>query len=133
MKPNGEANAPLPPAPVRAPSSRDPRLDDPVFKEQLGRAALSFVGEDPDADDAWIAVINDPSLSDDARQNLIEDLNEDGLSDPQHPAAEDLHLILRRMELIEQLAPYAMDRVNYDAFTEAYKDLWNMVMGRPVQ
>ena len=60
------------------------------------------------------------------RKDLIEDLNEDGLSDPRRPGPEDLPLILSRMMLIEEAAPYAMDQVNADAFQEAYKDLMNM-------
>jgi len=54
-------------------------------------------------------------------------LNEDGLSDPDHPGPEDLPLILSRLRLIEEMAPYAMDEVNADAFAEAYKDLLNML------
>jgi hypothetical protein len=103
-----------------------PRLTDLVVKEQWGRLALSFVGTDPCAEEVWIETINDPSLSADARQNLIEDLNEDGLSDPRNPSVYDLPLIENRLWLIEQLAPYAMDEVNADAFAEAYKDLVNM-------
>ena len=97
------------------------------------RVALSFVGMDPDAEAYWVGAINNPNLSADERQNLIEDLNEDGLSDPKHPGPEDLPLILNRIQLIEQLAPYAMDQVNADAFAEAYKDLVNMLNGQPVR
>jgi hypothetical protein len=84
------------------------------------------VGADPDAEAYWIEAINDTHLSAEERQNLIEDLNEDGLSDPKHPTADDLPLIVNRLLLIEDLAPEAMDSVNYDAFDEAYKDLLNL-------
>lgn len=57
---------------------------------------------------------------------MIEDLNEDGLSDPQHPTQADLPLIVNRLLLIEAIAANAMDQVNADAFAEAYKDLANM-------
>jgi hypothetical protein len=40
---------------------------------------------------------------------------------------------LNRLQLIEELAPNAMDQVNADAFAEAYKDLVNMLAGQPVQ
>lgn len=60
------------------------------------------------------------------RQDLIEDLNEDGLPDPQHPTANDLPLIVSRLLLIEQIEPDAMDQVNADAFQEAHKDLVNL-------
>jgi hypothetical protein len=95
-------------------------------KDSLAREALSLVGADPDAEAYWIEAINDTHLSAEERQNLIEDLNEDGLSDPKHPTADDLPLIVNRLLLIEDLAPEAMDSVNYDAFDEAYKDLLNL-------
>ena len=128
MKPGSQTNATSKATIVVAPTfQQDPRLNDPAFKEQLGRYALSFVGSgDADADEAWVKIINDPSLSANARQNLIEDLNEDGLSDPQNPTAADLPLIASRIMLIEELGPDAMDKVNADAFQEAYKDLVDM-------
>ena len=74
----------------------------------------------------WYGAINDASLSPHERQDLIEDLNEDGISDPKHPSPEDLPIILSRIQLIEAAGPYAMDQVNADAFQEAYKDLVNL-------
>lgn len=100
--------------------------EDPQVKEQRGRTALGMIGHDPDADDVWISIINDPSLSANARSNLIEDLNEDGLS-YRNLTIDDLPVIEYRLELIEDLLPYAMDQVNEDAFKEARKDLDNMV------
>ena len=81
---------------------------------------------DPDAEDYWFAAINDLTLPANERQNLIEDLNEEGLSDPEHPTIDDLPLIFSRLELIETIAPDAADEVNADAFMEAYKDLLNL-------
>ena len=104
---------------------QDPRFNDPVFKEQVGRVALGLVGHNPQATEVWIQIINDPSLSDDARSNLIEDLNEDGL-DFRNLTLNDLPVILYRINLIEGLAPDAMDEVNAEAFKEAHKDLVNM-------
>jgi uncharacterized membrane-anchored protein YhcB (DUF1043 family) len=97
---------------------------EPIIPEPMARMALSFVGADPEAEAVWMTAINDPNLSPDTRQNLIEDLNEDGFSDPEHPTAADLPLIVRRMRLLEHLD--AMDQVNNDAIAEAYKDLVNM-------
>jgi hypothetical protein len=108
------------------PSAPDPRLSDPVAKEALGRFALSFVGADPSAEDVWYWTINDPNLPDESRKNLIEDLNEDGLSDPKNPGPQDLPLIANRLRLIAELEPYAMDQINQDAFHEAFKDLAKM-------
>ena len=95
------------------------------------RQALSFVGIDPDAEAVWADAINDPSRTAHERQDLIEDLNEDGFPDPKHVTAADLPLIESRLALIEQFAPDAMDDVNAAAFAEAYKDLVNMY-GRAV-
>jgi len=93
------------------------------LQDPLAREALAFVGMDPTAEEYWYAAINDPNLPANERQDLIEDLNEDGLSDPKHPGPEDLPLILNRLLLIEQVAPTAPDQVNADALEEAYKDL----------
>jgi hypothetical protein len=101
--------------------AKEQELVDPV-----ARIALSFVGADPDAEAYWIDAINDPNLSPHERQDLIEDLNEEGFADPHHPTLEDLPLIVSRLMIIEELAPDAMDDVNSDAFDEAKKDLERM-------
>jgi hypothetical protein len=92
----------------------------------LPRQALDLVGADPVAEAIWMQAINDPSVSPHDRQDLIEDLNENGFDDPAHPSADDLPLIENRLAIIEALAPLAMDDVNAAAFEEAYKDLVNM-------
>jgi hypothetical protein len=99
-----------------------------VLQDPVARVALGYVGADPDAEAYWYGAINNPSLSAHERQDLIEDLNEDGLSDPQNPSLEDLPLILNRIELIEAVVWDAMDEVNADAFQEAYKDLVNLAI-----
>jgi len=123
---NDQTNAAVQAETEASPPERDPRLDDPVYKEQLGRTALGLIGRDPKADEIWIQIINDPSLPANARKNLIEDLNEDGLQDRRNPTADDQPVIMYRIQLIEQLAPDAMDKANADAFQEAYKDLVNL-------
>ena len=101
------------------------------YQDLGARAALTFVGADPEAEAYWYDAINDPSLSSHERQDLIEDLNEEGFIDPRHPTVEDLPLIISRLELIEELAPEAMDSVNSDAFAEARKDLLKMAALTP--
>jgi hypothetical protein len=108
--------APYQPGPGKFINARDP----------LARRALSQVGVDPSADAYWVGAINDSSLSPKERQDLIEDLNEDGISDPSAPTLKDLAVISGRLQLIEQLLPSAMDKVNADAFREARKDLLQM-------
>ena len=108
------------------------------LQDPIARVALSLVGADPDAEDYWFAAINDLSLPANERQDLIEDLNEEGLSDPEHPTIEDLPLIFNRLALIETIGPDAADEVNAAAFDEAYKDLLNLAAlamggGQPVR
>lgn len=110
-----------------------PKKPGKEISDPYARAVLSAVGTDPAADKYWMAAINNPDLPAGERKDLIEDLNEDGLSDPKHPSPEDMPLIVNRLKLIEQLAPNAMDQVNRDAFAEAYKDLNNMLAGQPVK
>jgi hypothetical protein len=124
-----EASEPAPSSkkPVKA-SSTKPAAgpgNKPV-RDEWARFALSFVGADPEAEQYWVLAINDPNLSAHERQDLIEDLNEDGLSDPKNPSPEDLPLIVNRLAIIEELAGSPMDQVNADAFKEAYKDLLNL-------
>jgi hypothetical protein len=108
------------------------------LRDPIARVALTLVGMDPDAEDYWFGAINDLSLPANERQNLIEDLNEEGLPDPEHPTLDDLPLIFNRLALIETIAPDAADEVNFDAFREAYTDLLNLAQlaigsGEPVR
>ena len=93
----------------------------------MARIALSMVGIDPTAEEYWASAINDSTLSDKEREDLIEDLNEVGFTDPQNPTAADIPLILSRLQIIEAYAPSAMDETNARSFAEAYKDLSNML------
>jgi hypothetical protein len=90
------------------------------------RSVLAKVGADFEAEALWLQSINDPSVPANERQDLIEDLNEDGLSNPAKPTREDLVLIKSRIQLVERLLPSAIDKVNEDAFREARKDLVKM-------
>ena len=96
------------------------------LQDPLAREALGLVGLDPEAEAVWVGAINNPDLPPKERQDLIEDLNEEGFADPKNLTPDDLPLILNRLELIERYAPSAMDEVNLAAFMEAYKDLLNM-------
>lgn len=115
------ADSSPPPQPTAPPRSGKKPISDPG-----ARTALKSVGTDPDAERRWLEAINNPFLPPGERQDLIEDLNEDGLSDPRNPGPKDLPLISSRLQLIERLMPEAMDRVNADAFQEARKDLVKM-------
>jgi hypothetical protein len=106
-----------PPKPAKKPK---PPLQDPV-----ARAAMIFVGADPDAEAYWLDAIFDSSLPEKEREDLMEDLNEEGLSDHKHPGPEDLPLIINRLALIEQIAPDA-DEFMLPHLWEAYKDLANL-------
>ena len=113
------------PAASTPPSPGGGGAKDPI-QDPVARVALSFVGSDSEAEAYWYAAINDPSLPAHERSDLIEDLNEDGFPDPDNPTLNDLPLIVSRLQIIEEVAFEAMDKVNADAFAEAYKDLFNM-------
>ncbi len=98
-----------------------------TLQDPLARVALSFAGVDPEAEEVWAEAINNPDLPPKEREDLIEDLNEEGFPDPKNITPEDLPLILNRLALIEEHWPDAMDEVNWKAFAEAYKDLVNML------
>lgn len=110
----------------RVPQPAKPAQQEPLIPVAVARQALFFVGVDPYAEAIWIQAINDPDLSRKAREDLIEDLNEEGFPNPKRVTPDDLPLIVNRLLLIEELAPDAMDKVNADAFREAYKDLVKM-------
>ncbi len=99
---------------------RGPRRE---LKDPLAREALRLVGADIASTEIWSRSINNQNLPANERQDLIEDLNEEGFQDPKRLTHEDLPLILSRIELIELLAPSAVDDVNAAAFKEAHKDL----------
>lgn len=94
--------------------------------EALARAALRLIGRDATAEKTWVRAINDSQMPADDRHDLIEDLADEGFPDSDRPTAADLPMILARLALIERLRPYAMDKINADAFDEAYKDLLEM-------
>ena len=114
------------PAPRPAPANQRPVQPPDGVTDPLARSALALVGIDEEAEVYWYAVINDPTIPAHERKDLIEDLNEDGISDPKHPTTDDLPVILRRLLIIETAFADAMDDVNADAFEEAYKDLINL-------
>lgn len=133
-KPSAPAGAAAPSiASSRRPKAFDPTAGNPPPKATpelaapVARAALGLVGADADAERIWASAINDPAIPEHERSDLIEDLNEDGFPDPRHVTPDDIPLIVSRIDLIEQLAPRAMDEVNAAAFAEAYKDLNNML------
>jgi hypothetical protein len=98
-----------------------------VVQDPTARLALSYVGTDSEADQYWSQAINNPNLPAEERKDLIEDLNQDGLSNPEHPTAQDMPIIINRIQLIEEMAQNAMDQGNADAFAEAYRDLVGML------
>lgn len=112
---------------VEAERAAEPVYEDPKSKAIRARAALAWIGRDPEADADYIQLINDPAVSANDRHNLIEDLNEDGFPDPDNPTVDDLPMIKYRIDLIDDQSPFAMDKTNADAFAEARKDLVNMV------
>lgn len=101
------------------------------------RAAMGLVGIDQDAEAYWLGAIFDASLPEGEREDLMEDLNEEGLSDAKHPGPQDLPVILNRLAIIEEILPFA-DQFMVEHLGEAYKDLINLAeitqgRGEPVR
>ncbi|HZJ15443.1 MAG TPA: hypothetical protein VFD27_10350 [Chthoniobacteraceae bacterium] len=130
------AAAPSPAAPTRKISAAAPQSQDrpvpipakkskPPLQDPTARIAMSLVGADPDAEAYWLEAIFDSSLSDGEREDLMEDLNEEGLSDHKRPGPDDFPLIVNRLALILEIAPEADDFM-LRHLGEAYKDLLNL-------
>lgn len=120
-------------APAEAATDAPMKINGYVVQDPEARMALSLVGSDPAAEACWSQAINDPNLPSEERKDLIEDLNEDGLTDPKNPTPEDMPLIANRMQILEGMSSQPMDSVNAKAFAEAYKDLWNLYNGIPAK
>ena len=113
---------------ITPPQTQSAPVDEP-HQDQLARAALSLVGTDnPDAEAYWLGAIFDTTLSDQEREDLMEDLNEEGLVNPGQATPQDYPLIYNRLRIIEEVAPYA-DEFMLEHLAEAYKDLMNLAEG----
>ena len=126
MEPSSKSVSPPAALPAAISAAADASAEE-IMNDLIPRLALSFVGADEEAEMIWALAINDPDRPAEERKNLIEDLNEDGFPDPKHLTPEDLPLVLNRLQLIEELAPFALDDVNAAAFAEAHKDLEEML------
>jgi hypothetical protein len=106
-----------------------------VIQDPVARDALALVGADPAAEQYWFAALNNPALSQSERQDLVDDLNEEGLPDPKHPTEDDLPVLMARIEMLEE-ARFWFGGDVYD-WEEPYRDLTNLVAvalggGKPV-
>jgi hypothetical protein len=61
-----------------------------TLQDAMAQAALAYVGSDPNAETDWYEAINDPSLSTQVSQDMMEDSNEDSLSNSQAPTTDNL-------------------------------------------
>jgi hypothetical protein len=107
----------------QAPAAKPPKepLHDPDARD-----ALALVGLDPDAEQYWLSAIYDANLPDNEREDLMEDLNETGFADPKNLTADDLPLIVSRLEIIDAVLLNADDFMT-PHLLEAQKDLANML------
>ncbi|MDB6024264.1 MAG: hypothetical protein JWM68_487 [Verrucomicrobiales bacterium] len=108
----------------------DSRLTNGAQKEPLARLALTFAGQNAQADALWRTAINDKSIPTDARRELVEDLNQDGLNE-KAPTERDYAIMRKRLDLIEKNRSDADSKPIADAFTEAAKDLNEMLAKAP--
>jgi hypothetical protein len=104
---------------------KDPKpKTDKVVQDPISRVALSLVGFDANAELYWFEAIRDPNLPTSERQDLIDDLNEEGLPDPKHPTEEDLPLLFSRLEILEDLIPWIDGHFEWE---EPREDLLNLI------
>ena len=122
IQPVAISPTPKPPVPSQPQATKQPKepLHDPDARD-----ALALVGVDSQAEDYWLDAIFDTSLPDKERDDLMEDLNEVGFSNPENVTADDLPLIVNRLQIIDQVLPYADDFMAAHLL-EAQKDLSNM-------
>ncbi|HOX58412.1 MAG TPA: hypothetical protein P5205_15220 [Candidatus Paceibacterota bacterium] len=109
---------------------QDSRLAEPGSKEPLARLALTYVGVNDQAAGLFHTAVFDQTLTPDQKRNLIEDLNQDGLSNTRSPTPEELQIITKRYELTQAYLQqdYVLnDKLLNAAFREADKDLRNML------
>ena len=78
-------------------ASRSPRnstktaaITEADSREPLARVALAYVGANPQAAEVFHTAVLDQTLSRTIRRELVEDLNQDGLSNKKNPTPEDL-------------------------------------------
>ncbi len=119
---------------LAAQTYKDARVTDADSKESLARIALAYVGNSDQAVELFHAAVLDPALKPDQRRELVEDLNQDGLSNKKNFSAADLDIIAKRYELTQ--AYLKQDYVRTDktlnaAFREADKDLAKMLQRGP--
>lgn len=115
---------------LAAQTFQDKRVVDADSREALGRLALNFVGANDQALELFHQAALDPQLKPDQRRNLVEDLNQDGLSNPRNPTPEDLKVIANRYALTQtylQQDYVKNDKTLNAAFQEANKDLAKML------
>lgn len=109
---------------------QDQRVVDADSREALGRLALNYVGANEEALALFHKAALDPQLKPGQRRNLIEDLNQDGLSSGRNPTSEDLKLIANRYALTQsylQQDYVKNDKTLLAAFLEANQDLSRML------
>lgn len=115
---------------LAAQTLKDTRVVDADSREALARVALNYVGANDEALTLFHDAALDPQLKPDQRRNLIEDLNQDGLSNRKAPTPEDLKIIANRYLLTQtylQQDYIQNDKMLSAAFREADKDLANML------
>lgn len=91
--------------------------------EREAREALPRVGANTNATNTWLEAINNPEVPAATRAALIGGLADEGFSDADNPGEADLPLIQARMQLVERIAPQAIDNTNTTAFNEVYRAL----------
>ncbi len=111
---------------VVAQTYEDPKTN-PDGKERLGRFALNFAGLNAQADNLWQKAIFDKVISVKDRNELIEDLNQDGFESTRNPTQRDLLLIRNRLALIARYRGQTDEPGITAGFDEVQRDLQRML------
>jgi hypothetical protein len=115
---------------LAAQTYKDARVTEPDSKESLARLALAYVGANDQAIELFHEAVLDTTLKPDQTRNLIEDLNQDGLSNRKNLSPADLGIIAKRYALTQAYLQqdYVINNKTLNAaFREADKDLANML------
>lgn len=115
---------------IAAEAYKNGQFSDGPSKEPLARLALAYVGANAQAAELFHTAITDEQLTAHQHKELVEDLNQDGLSNKKTPTPADLELIANRYALTQaylQQDYVQNDKVLNEAFREADKDLRNLL------
>jgi hypothetical protein len=89
--------------PILMQAYADPRLKDPIRKDQLVQVAIAYTGVDDQAARMFATAMADPNLSLKVRMDELAAMPRAGLDDPNKPTDHDLQILESRVQILENL------------------------------